>query len=183
LFIYTRTYDTLFLQATSLLERNNVTIMDARIFKTPDGYSLDSFQIAGHEYVPLEETGQALHLLEQLQETIGQPAATIPEVTRQLPRQIKQFKFPTQVEFEQIESQQRTVMHVKALDRPGLLSRIAQALNSCDIYLSNARVATYGERAEDIFYITDKNEQPIHDSAQLNCLAQTISEYLNHQEH
>ena len=183
LFIYTRTYDTLFLQATSLLERNNVTIMDARIFKTPDGYSLDSFQIAGHEYVPLEETGQALHLLEQLQETIGKPAAIIPQVTRQLPRQIKQFKFPTQVEFEQIESQQRTVMHVKALDRPGLLSRIAQALNSCDIYLSNARVATYGERAEDIFYITDKNEQPIHDSAQLNCLAQTISEYLNHQEH
>lgn len=183
LFIYTRTYDTLFLQATSLLERNNVTIMDARIFKTPDGYSLDSFQITGHDFKPLEETGQALHLLEQLQKTIGHAAATIPEVTRQLPRQIKQFKFPTQVEFEQIESQQRTVMHVKALDRPGLLSRIAQALHHCDIYLSNARVATYGERAEDIFYITDKNEQPIHDSAQLNCLAQTIGELLNHQEH
>ncbi len=183
LFIYTRTYDTLFLQATSLLERNNVTIMDARIFKTPDGYSLDSFQITGHEYEPLEDTGQALSLLEQLQNTIGQPAAVIPEITRQLPRQIKQFKFPTQVEFEQIDSQQRTVMHVKALDRPGLLSRIAQALHQCNIYLSNARVATYGERAEDIFYITDKNEQPIHDKTQLNCLAQTIGEFLNHQEH
>ena len=179
LFIYVRTYDTLFLQATSLLERNNVTIMDARIFKTSDGYSLDSFQIASHEYEPLGETAQSVHLLEQLDEYIGHPTATIPEVSRQLPRQIKQFKFPTEVEFEQIESQQRTVMHVKALDRPGLLSRIAQALHQCGIYLSNARVATFGERVEDIFYLTDENEQPIHDTAQLECLARTITQYLN----
>ena len=182
LFIYTQTYDTLFLQATSLLERNNVTIMDARIFKTSDGYSLDSFLIASHDYQPLGETNQSIHLLEQLEQHIGHPAAPIPEVSRQLPRQIKQFKFPTQVEFEQIEAHQRTVMHVKALDRPGLLSRIAQALHQCHVHLSNARVATFGERAEDIFYITDKQEQPVHDTAQLECLAQTITQYLNHQD-
>jgi [protein-PII] uridylyltransferase len=183
LFIYTRTYDTLFLQATSLLERNNVTIMDARIFKTSDGYSLDSFLIASHDYQPLGETSQSVHLLEELQKNIGHPSAPIPEVSRQLPRQIKQFKFPTQVEFEQIESHHRTVMHVKALDRPGLLSRIAQALHHCKIHLSNARIATFGERAEDIFYITDKKEQPIHDPAQLECLAQTITQYLSNQNH
>jgi [protein-PII] uridylyltransferase len=183
LFIYTRTYDTLFLQATSLLERNNVTIMDARIFNTSDGYSLDSFQIASHDYEPLGETTQSVHLLEQLQESIGHPSATIPEVSRQLPRQIKQFEFPTQVEFEQVESHNRTVMHVKALDRPGLLSRIAQALHQCDVHLSNARIATFGERAEDIFYITDKKEQPIHDVGQLECLAQTITQYLSDQDH
>jgi len=183
LFIYTQTYDTLFLQATSLLERNNVTIMDARIFKTSDGYSLDSFLIASHDYQPLGETSQSVHLLEELEKNIGDPSAPIPEVSRQLPRQIKQFKFPTQVEFEQIETHHRTVMHVKALDRPGLLSRIAQALHHCEIHLSNARIATFGERAEDIFYITDKKEQAIHDAAQLDCLAQTITQYLSNQDH
>jgi [protein-PII] uridylyltransferase len=183
LFIYTQTYDTLFLQATSLLERNNVTIMDARIFKTSDGYSLDSFLIASHDYQPLGETSQSVHLLEELEKNIGDPSAPIPEVSRQLPRQIKQFKFPTQVEFEQIETHHRTVMHVKALDRPGLLSRIAQALHHCEIHLSNARIATFGERAEDIFYITDKTEQAIHDAAQLDCLAQTITQYLSNQDH
>jgi [protein-PII] uridylyltransferase len=183
LFIYTQTYDTLFLQATSLLERNNVTIMDARIFKTSDGYSLDSFLIASHDYQPLGETSQSVHLLEELEKNIGDPSAPIPEVSRQLPRQIKQFKFPTQVEFEQIETHHRTVMHVKALDRPGLLSRIAQALHHCEIHLSNARIATFGERAEDIFYITDKKEQAIHDAAQLECLAQTITQYLSNQDH
>jgi [protein-PII] uridylyltransferase len=183
LFIYTQTYDTLFLQATSLLERNNVTIMDARIFKTSDGYSLDSFLIASHDYQPLGETNQSIHLLEELEKNIGDTSAPIPEVSRQLPRQIKQFKFPTQVEFEQIETHHRTVMHVKALDRPGLLSRIAQALHHCEIHLSNARIATFGERAEDIFYITDKKEQAIHDAAQLDCLAQTITQYLSNQDH
>jgi len=49
--------------------------------------------------------------------------------------------------------------------------------------LSNARIATFGERAEDIFYITDKKEEPIHDAAQLECLAQTITQYLSNQDH
>ena len=160
-----------------------MAIMDARIFKTSDGYSLDSFLIASHDYQPLGETSQSVHLLEELEKNIGDPSAPIPEVSRQLPRQIKQFKFPTQVEFEQIETHHRTVMHVKALDRPGLLSRIAQALHHCEIHLSNARIATFGERAEDIFYITDKKEQAIHDAAQLDCLAQTITQYLSNQDH
>ena len=181
LFIYTRTYDTLFLQATSLLERSNVTILDARIFNTSDGYSLDSFLIADHEYQPLGESNQSIHLLELLDANIAQPLETVPEVSRHTPRQIKHFEFPTQVEFEQNENLDRTVMHVKALDRPGLLSRIARALHDCEVQLSNARVATFGERAEDIFDITDKHEQPI-DQAQLDCLEQSITKYLNHEQ-
>jgi [protein-PII] uridylyltransferase len=182
LFIYTRTYATLFLQATSLLERSNVTILDARIFSTSDGYSLDSFLVANHEYQPLGENNQSIHLLELLQENITQPLETIPEVSRQLARQIKHFKFPTQVEFEQHDTLERTEMHVKALDRPGLLSRIARALHDCEIQLSNARVATFGERAEDIFYITDKHDRPIHDPSQLKCLEQSITQYLSDEQ-
>jgi len=182
LFIYTRTYDTLFLQATSLLERSNVTILDARIFNTSDGYSLDSFLIADHEYQPLGESNQSIHLLELLQANIAQPLETIPEVSRHLPRQIKHFDFPTKVEFEQHETLDRTIMHVKALDRPGLLSRIARALHDCETQLSNARVATFGERAEDIFDITDKQGKPIHDPSQLNCLEQAITKYLSNEQ-
>lgn len=182
LFIYTRTYDTLFLQATSLLERSNVTILDARIFSTSDGYSLDSFLVANHEYQPLGESNQSVHLLELLQANITQPPEAIPEVSRQLARQIKHFKFPTRVEFEQHEVPGRTVMHVKALDRPGLLSRIARALHDCEIQLSNARVATFGERAEDIFYITDKDDQPIHDPSQLKCIERSITKYLGDEQ-
>ncbi|MDH3948290.1 MAG: [protein-PII] uridylyltransferase, partial [Gammaproteobacteria bacterium] len=116
---------------------------------------------------------------ELLQENIAQPPETIPEVSRHMPRQIKHFEFPTQVEFEQHETLERTILHVKALDRPGLLSRIARALHDCEIQLSNARIATFGERAEDIFYITDKQGKPIHDPSQLNCLEQSITKYLN----
>jgi [protein-PII] uridylyltransferase len=181
LFIYTKTYDTLFLQATSLLERSNVTILDARIFSTSDGYSLDSFLITDHEYQPLGESNQSIHLLELLQANIAQPPEAVPEVSRHTPRQIKHFEFPTEVEFEQHETLDRTVMHVKALDRPGLLSRIARALHDCEVQLSNARVATFGERAEDIFDITDKNEQSIRNPSQLKRLEQSITKYLNNE--
>lgn len=182
LFIYTRAYDTLFLQATSLLERNNVTILDARIYNTGDGYALDSFLLADHEYQPLGEGVDSIRLLEQMQANMAHPLETIPKVSSHTPRQIKHFEFPTEVEFEQHENLDRTVMHVKALDRPGLLSRIARALYDCEIHLNNARIATFGERAEDIFELTDKQQQAIRDQSQLQRLEQSIIKYLNNKQ-
>ena len=46
------------------------------------------------------------------------------------------------------------VLSVIAGDRPGLLSRIARALNTYDVNLHTAMINTLGSRAEDTFLIT-----------------------------
>jgi [protein-PII] uridylyltransferase len=65
-------------------------------------------------------------------------------------------------------------MEVTAQDRQGLLYQVALALKQCRVNLVAAKVATYGERAEDIFFINRRENQSLTDPVQLNCLEQEI---------
>jgi len=46
-----------------------------------------------------------------------------------------------------------------------LLAQVAQALRECGLRVHDARIATFGERAEDFFQITDGHDAPL-DAAQ-----------------
>jgi [protein-PII] uridylyltransferase len=65
-------------------------------------------------------------------------------------------------------------MEVTAQDRPGLLYRVALALRDCHINLVAAKVSTYGERAEDIFFISTRDGRAIDESHLLKRLEQEI---------
>jgi [protein-PII] uridylyltransferase len=43
---------------------------------------------------------------------------------------------------------------VNARDRPALLAALAAAIHSCGYTIHSAHIATYGERAVDVFYLT-----------------------------
>jgi [protein-PII] uridylyltransferase len=64
-------------------------------------------------------------------------------------------------------------------DRPGLLSQIGRAFSECNINLQNAKIATLGSRAEDVYYITDRQNRPLSDPAQLECLERAIHKHLD----
>ena len=46
-------------------------------------------------------------------------------------------------------------------DRPGLLARIGWALADADVRIQNAKIATFGERAEDVFFVTGSDDRPL----------------------
>lgn len=48
-----------------------------------------------------------------------------------------------------------TRLDVAATDRPGLLSAIAEAMVTRGLRLFDARIATFGQRVEDVFLISD----------------------------
>lgn len=58
---------------------------------------------------------------------------------------------------------QVSVLEVIAPDRPGLLARIGGIFLDFDLSVQNAKIATLGERVEDVFYITDARNQPLAD--------------------
>jgi [protein-PII] uridylyltransferase len=58
-------------------------------------------------------------------------------------------------------SSRTTVVEVNALDRPGLLARLARAIHECGQQLHSAHVATYGERAVDVFYLSNTRGQKL----------------------
>ena len=70
-------------------------------------------------------------------------------------------------------------MEVSTIDRPGLLSRIGMAMDACGIKLQNAKIATYGERAEDIFYVQNDQNRMLDDPLKLQCLKNSIIDALS----
>jgi [protein-PII] uridylyltransferase len=178
IFIYTREHDRMFAHVTGTLEQLGLTIADARILASKDGYALDTYVALDESGKPVTDQFRINDLMKRLQTRLREPEMELPKPMQQVARQTKAFTVQTEVQFWIDKNNQRTAMQVTARDRPGLLSRIARALLDCNVLLQNAKVATFGERAEDIFFITDKDGAPISDEAIHTCLRETIIKYL-----
>jgi [protein-PII] uridylyltransferase len=76
------------------------------------------------------------------------------------------------------EPNRRTVIELTAGDRPGLLFQVAKVLDQENVALQNAKVATVGERAEDVFFVTTADRQPL-DEAQSERLGNSLREALS----
>ncbi len=179
IFIHTQDSSNLFTIISSLIEQMNLTVLDARVFTSKENITLDTFLVLEADGSQLTDTLRIDELKEKLIHYITQPETATPSITKHIPRAAKHFKFPTRVSFENNEIQNQTMMKVIAYDRPGLLSQIGSAMHACEVTLHKAKIATYGEKAEDIFFITDDKGNAVNDQKQLTCLEQTIAEGLD----
>ncbi|MCI0400549.1 MAG: [protein-PII] uridylyltransferase [Gammaproteobacteria bacterium] len=178
-FIYMHDEDLIFASTTTALDQLDLTVQDARIITAAGGYTLDT-------YIVLEATGEVIRDAEREQEIVHALKRALSslksfpkQVSRRAARQLRHFPIPTEVLFSSDAKNARTVMEVIATDRPGFLARIGMAMFRCSVRLQNAKIATYGERVEDVFFITDKTNRPITDPAQLEHLRQSIIDSLS----
>ena len=178
-FIHTRYHSNLFTLITGIIEQMNLTVMDARIFTSKDNYTLDTFLILEADGSRFTDKKRIAELTEKLLQHIAQPETSTPDISIQIPRAAKHFKFPTQVSFENNEVQNQTIMNVIAYDRPGLLSEIGAAMHSCDVTLHKAKIATYGEKAEDIFFVSNDDNTPFLEIEKMECLKKMITQNLD----
>ena len=68
-------------------------------------------------------------------------------------------------------------MSLQTLDQPGLLARVGQVFLQQSIEVHAARITTLGERAEDMFYISDRNDERLT-QAKLEALKQALIDCL-----
>jgi [protein-PII] uridylyltransferase len=59
----------------------------------------------------------------------------------------------------------RTIVELVAGDRPGLLFQVAKIFDQEHVALQNAKIMTVGERAEDVFFVTNGARQPLDEAA------------------
>jgi [protein-PII] uridylyltransferase len=84
------------------------------------------------------------------------------------------------IEFNELHpdpDQAGTVLQLRCNDQPGLLSRVAAAIYEQGVQVHNARIATFGERVEDTFLISDAKHEPLTSEAE-ETLAESIREHL-----
>ena len=156
--------DGLFAAVVASFDRLGLGVFDARVLTSADGYALDSFQLQAGADAP-EHT----RIVERLQAALRDPASTRP-ARRATPRHLRHFKVPVRVEFDTLESGERTRLSLVCTDRPGLLADIAQVLRRHRLRVHDARIATFGERVEDFFLLSDENDRAVQDTELLATL-------------
>ena len=178
--IYMNNEDGQFVKTTSALEQLDLNIVDAYIMTTDeDKYTLSVFQVLNDEADPsvfayrLEEISSNLNKLLEADSEVS----VVP--TKHIPRIHKHFDVPTKITFSQDVSKQRSVITISSSDTPGLLARISRAFVESGVRVHNAKIATMGERAEDLFQITDQNNLPITDEKLQETISSKLISYLN----
>ena len=134
-----------------------LNVVDARLITSANGFSLET-------YVVLEDNGAVIADADRIREiergvwrTLQQTADSPLTVTRRAARQVRMFSTPTQVNCSVDSRNERTILELIAADRPGLLSEVGKVFKTERVTIHGAKIMTVGERAEDVFYITDWN--------------------------
>jgi len=178
-FVYTRDRDHLFGLSTGVLARLGLNILDARINTTADGFTLDSYVVMEGDGTPIDQPHRFDEIRDSLQKVLGDPTISIVDVNRRMPQKLKHFSTPTNVSFSRDHVRNRTILEIVTADRPGLLSMIGRVFHKRSILLDAAKIGTIGERAEDVFFITDSARNPISDKL-LDELREVLVRTLDH---
>jgi [protein-PII] uridylyltransferase len=172
--IYTPDRDDLFAVMTAGFDRLNLSIVDARIHTLRNGFALDSFVVLDHTGQPVSDARALAQLQKAMRDQMLNPKPGREIQTSGLQRQLKHFPIETRVSFSPSPRGQLSIMEVTAQDRPGLLYQVALALKDCRINLVASKVATYGERAEDIFFVNSRDHRQPLTQEQMKCLEAEI---------
>jgi len=178
--IYTQTCDDLFADTTYFLEQQNLSIVDAYIVPTQSKYIISGYTVLENNGEELQSAERVEEILEGLKQVLAcETRLPLTPIVRHMSRELKHFSVPTRVTFTQDHINSHTILEVITTDRPGVLSRIAQAFVTCDVQIKKANIGTFGIRVEDIFFVTDYKNNGLCSADQLDCLRDKLSELLD----
>ncbi len=164
LLIYTKDRHELFVKITSAIEQQCLDTVGASITSSRDGYDLYTFYLLDNEGKPLQSYDDKQKLLDTIKKNLSQQQLSYNFDHHRMPRQLKHFDTKTSVEFSLDNNHQQTEILIRTADGAGILTRIGEVFNQHGINIHNARIATLGEIAEDIFLVTTNSGRPVTSS-------------------
>ena len=175
LLVHSPDFDGLFCAVTAVIDDIGLDVMSARVGTTTSGKSFDLFQLMDWNAQSLNEVDSErlkLRLCGVLAD------ATVPKlVPRRLPRRLRPFKRTPEIHFSAAQGGEKTLMDLACSDRPGLLSDISAAMVVCGIRIHDAKITTMGDRVEDAFILSDKQNAPLNRDTRA-LLLKTLTETL-----
>jgi [protein-PII] uridylyltransferase len=155
--VFTPDREALFYRICAGLAAAGANIIDARIHTTRDGMALDNLLVLDGRGQPYADRRLRMRLvksvLSALDEVVPPP---LPEIQQ---RGASAFEVAPSVTIADRASSRTTVVEVHARDRPALLAGLAAAIHAQGLDIHSAHIATYGERAVDVFYLTAGNKK------------------------
>lgn len=164
IFIYAPDQHDFFAVTVAAMDQLNLNIHDARIITSSSQFTLDTYIVLDADGTPIGNDPERTEEIRQgLIDALRNPEDYLTIIQKRVPRQLKHFAFPPQVTIHNDTQRPQTIIEVVAPDRPGLLARIGQLFLDFDLSVQNAKIATLGERVEDVFFVTNVDNQPLSD--------------------
>jgi len=179
IFLYADDHNNIFSRTTRCLDNLGLNIVDARIITSTLGNTLDTFIVLEKTGLPVKGKERIREIRMGLKEQLLNLDKPLRKLSRLRSTKLQYFPIPTHVSFSDDETNLRTIMEVTTTDKPGVLSSIGMAMEFCGVSLQGAKITTYGERVEDIFFITTESGSMVTDELKLECLRNSISDSLS----
>jgi [protein-PII] uridylyltransferase len=145
----------LFYRICAGLAAAGASIIDARIHTTKDGLALDNLLVQDAQGRAYGDRRLRSRLIKSVEEALANealPPLPLPD-TKASPARV--FRVAPSVTIAERASTRTSVVEVNARDRPALLASLARAIHLAGHQVHSAHIATYGERAVDVFYVTN----------------------------
>jgi len=169
----------LFAVTVAAMDQLNLSIHDARIIRR-SGFTLDSYIVLNADGSQIGDNRERIDEIRLgLSRALKNPDEYPAIISRHVPRQLKHFAFAAEVKLTADAELGGSWLEIIAPDRPGLLARLGRIFLEFGLSLQNAKIATLGERVEDLFLISTEGGKALSDSQFCAKLCKRITRQLS----
>lgn len=165
IFIYYPMHKNIFVNVVSALDEKKLNVMDAQLMRSKDHFAMHTFIVLEKSGAPIQAQARIKRIEKSLNMVLESEQKKRYQPQR-LSRKIKPFEIKPKVEFISTKRKNHTTVEITALDVPGLLVHIGNLFKQCNLYVHAARITTIGERAEDMFVLSNEENQPLSETQQ-----------------
>ncbi len=135
----------------------DASIIGAQIFSTRDGRALDTFRLRRSFQSDEDEKVRATRIIDTVKQLLQGRRHVLIDLGKESRhnKRLRPFSLPAQVVVSNAISEKFTVIEVMGLDRTGLLHQLTREISDLNLTIGSAHIGTYGEKAVDVFYVTD----------------------------
>jgi [protein-PII] uridylyltransferase len=160
-------------------------IVDAQIFTTADGMALDTIVVSRAFELDEDELRRGERIAVAIERALRGEVKIADLVDSKRPgkERTRPFHVPPDVTIDNSLSTRQTVIEISGLDRPGLLYDLTTALGRLNLNIASAHIATFGEKAVDVFYVTDLTGTKVNHPGRQAAVRRTLLEVFEREGH
>ncbi|MDE2445144.1 MAG: [protein-PII] uridylyltransferase [Alphaproteobacteria bacterium] len=155
--VYTPDHPRLLALVTGACAAAGANIIGAQIFTTPGGMALDTILLQREFVGEDDERRRAKRVCDSIIKTLHGQLRLRDALAgaQEVQGRARAFTVVPRVIFDNESSNKQSVIEINGLDRVGLLHGLTEALFHLNLNIASAHIVTYGEKAIDVFYVTD----------------------------
>ncbi len=155
-------------------------IADAQISTTRDGMALDTIHLQREFDHAEDEERRARKIANSIERMLMGETDVVDVIKAKVlsTSRLSAFSVEPQVIIDNTLSDALTVIEINGLDRPGLLYEITREISNLNLDIASAHIATFGEKAVDVFYVTDLTGKKIGSASRESLIRERLTRVL-----